>query len=78
MNLDELFGTSGDSMYDAGEDQRRYTLDDTRKPTVTLRHLNKLRKYREFRKSQDEARDAIVSVVYAPPADTGGAEQGMM
>lgn len=76
MNLDELFGTSRDSMYDAEEDQRRYTLDDTRKPVVTLRHLNKLRKYREFRKSQDESRDAIVAVVYQQPEAQDN--QGMM
>lgn len=73
MNLNELFGSSKETMYDAGEDQRRYTLDDTRKPKVTLRHLNKLRKYREFRTIQDDARNSVVSTVYqAPPADAGG------
>ncbi len=74
MNLDELFGTKGDSMYDPAEDQRAYKIDDTRKPKVTLRHLNKLRKYREFRKSQDEARDSVVSVVYKQPEQDGGGE----
>lgn len=77
MNLNELFGPSGDSMYDAGEDQRRYTLDDTRKPTVTLRHLNKLRKYREFRKSQDAARGNVVSIVYATPSEPDSGAGGM-
>lgn len=75
MNLDELFGTKGDTMYDAGEDQRQYELSDTRKPTVSLRHLNKLRKYREFRASQNDARDSVVSVVYQQPdqGDAGAA-----
>lgn len=76
MNLDELFGSSSDTMYDASEDDRVYSLDDTRKPKVTLRHLNKLRKYREFKKSQDETRNAVVAVVYQAPApDAGGMPQ---
>lgn len=72
MNLGELFGSASSTMYDAGEDQRAYTLDDTRKPKVTLRHLNKLRKYREFRLVQDETRDAVVAVVYQQPAPAAG------
>lgn len=77
MKLQELFESPTQGIYDAEDDQRRYSLSDTRKPKVTLRHLNKLRKYREFRKIQDEERNQVVSVVYAaPPADAGGGMEG--
>lgn len=72
MTLSELFESPvQQGMYDAEEDQRRYSMDDTRKPKVTLRQLNKLRKYREFRKVQDEERNDVVSTVYAVPDDAG-------
>lgn len=72
MTLSELFESPvQQGMYDAEEDQRRYSLDDTRKPKVTLRQLNKLRKYREFRKVQDEERNDVVSTVYAVPDNAG-------
>ncbi len=75
MRLEDLFESPMDGIYNAEDDQRYKSLDDTRKPKVTLRHLNKLRKYREFRKAQDEERDSVVATVYAaPPADDGGME----
>ena len=72
MTLYELFESPQQGMYNAEEDQRRYALNDTRKPKVTLKQLNKLKKYREFRKAQDEERNDVVSTVYAVP-DEGAA-----
>ncbi|AUS03022.1 hypothetical protein NVP2275O_441 [Vibrio phage 2.275.O._10N.286.54.E11] len=67
MKLVELFEANTDTLYDAEDDKRVYSLDDTRKPTLTLRELNKLRKYRDFKKRQDAERDSIAAVVYASP-----------
>ena len=75
MKLVELFESDSESMYEPTEDQRGYELSDRRKPTLTLKDLNKLRKYRDFKKAQDAERDTVVSVVYATPAEppqTGG------
>ena len=49
-----------------------YKLNDTRRPKLTLRHLNKLRKYREFKQSEMAQRDAIVAIVYQTPEENTG------
>ena len=76
MKLTELFEANSHSLYDPEDDLRSYSLDDTRKPTLTLRQLNKLRKYREFKKNQDAERNALVAVVYAAPADPSASSGG--
>ncbi|QFQ79195.1 hypothetical protein F9277_05110 [Vibrio harveyi] len=45
--------------------------EDTRKPRLTLKHLNKLRKYKNFKKAEMEKKLKVVSIVYKtpPPAD---------
>ena len=43
-------------------------LSDTRRPRLTLRHLNKLRKVRELRKMEMEAHKEFVRTMYG---DTG-------
>ena len=79
MKLNELFEAVGtddiqslQGLYDPGTDTRSYKLDDTRKPKLTLRQLNKLRKYHEFREKQDSERGDIVSVVYQIPSSNPG------
>lgn len=75
MELHELFESVAtddiqdlNGLYDPQEDNRKYTLKDTRKPKLTLRQLNKLRKYNEFRLKQNDKRDEVVSVVYQSPS----------
>lgn len=76
--LKDIFESTEDSMYDPEDDQTVYKLTDTRKPKLTLQVLNNLRKYREFKANEEQRRNAVVAVVYAPaPADQGGAA-GMM
>ena len=75
--LNELFESRNDSMYDPEDDQTVYKLTDTRKPKLTLKVLNNLRKYREFKANEVEKRAQVVAVVYARPADdAGGGEMG--
>lgn len=78
--LNELFESRDDSMYDPEDDQTVYKLTDTRKPKLTLKVLNNLRKYRDFKANEMEKRSAIVAVVYAPAPseDMGGGMGGPM
>ncbi len=50
-------------------------LDDTRKVRLTLAHLSKLRKIREYRKYEDTVRSELVQRMYggaAAPGDEAG------
>lgn len=46
--------------------------DDTRKSKLTLRELNKLRKYRDIKKAEEQEHDKFVRAMYAQPAQEGG------
>ena len=46
-------------------------LDDTRRPRLTLRHLNKLRKIKELKKLEMSAHKQFVQDMYGPQADEG-------
>ena len=70
MKLQELF--EEESLYNPEDDKTVANIDDTRKPRITLRHLHKLRKYHEFRDTQDQKRSDVVSTVYQIPAETSG------
>jgi len=45
------------------------TLDDTRKAKLTLKTLNKLRKYREIKKSENLEQREFASLMYAKAAE---------
>lgn len=68
----EVFESRSDSLYDPESDRSTYKLTDTRKPKLTLKTLNKLRMYREFKKNEVNLRDVVVSVVYAQPEGDSG------
>jgi hypothetical protein len=46
-------------------DQRQ--LHDTRRPRLTLQHLNRLRKIRESKKSEIEKRNKTLAIIYQRP-----------
>lgn len=71
--LNELFESRNDSMYDPEDDQTVYKLTDTRKPKLTLKVLNNLRKYRDFKVNEMDKRSSVVAIVYAPAPDAGAA-----
>lgn len=69
MNLDELFEDSSNlkdtsGMYNISDDKRVMSLNDTRKPKLTLLQINKLRRYYEFRRRQEDKKAEIAQVVY--------------
>lgn len=45
--------------------------DDTRRPRLTLRHLNKLRKMRELRKMEKAAHEEFVHTMYGASEEEG-------
>jgi hypothetical protein len=47
-------------------------VDDSRKPVITLRHLNKLKKMEAIRKLEKVRREALLKVMYGG----GGGEEG--
>lgn len=67
MNINELYEAVDDSLYDPVDDKSYIKMNDTRRAKLTLRHLNKLRKYRVFKQSEMEQRDAIAAIIYQMP-----------
>lgn len=51
---------------------QQYKKDDTRKPKITLRHLNKLRKKRELQKLELLQGNDKIEIVYGK----GGGDEG--
>ena len=42
-------------------------IGDTRKPSLSLKHLNKLRKLRELKELEKQNDDKILALIYAQP-----------
>lgn len=65
MRLNEFYEPQDDQSVSKNE-------GDTRKPIFTLEALNKLRKYRELKKSENIEKAKFASIMYAKPtqADT--------
>jgi len=64
MRLNEFYNPEEDKY------QQR-TVADTRKSKLTLEQLNKLRKYRDIKKSEKEQHDDFVQKMYAAPVEGG-------
>lgn len=65
--------------YDPATDelQKRH-LADTRKPVLTLRHLNRLKKVRALQNLESVKRQDLLAIMYGAPADdSGGMGMGM-
>ena len=54
--------------------QNQADLTQTRRPRLTLRHLNKLRKIQELKKLENEAHAEFVRTMYAEPTEGGEPE----
>lgn len=66
MRLNEFYDVENDK-WEARE------AEDTRKNKLTLEDLNKLRKYRDIKRQEEQEHDKFVRVMYAnPPAEGGG------
>ncbi len=76
--LRDIFEASEDSLYDPEDDTTAYKLEDTRKPKLTLKLLNKLRMYRAFKNNEVNMRDEVIAIVYEPQAqDQSGGMGGL-
>lgn len=59
--------------YDPTRDQLNAAkITDTRKPTLTLRALNRLKKMRALRRLEDLKRQDLFTIMYADPAAEAG------
>jgi hypothetical protein len=65
------------AIYDPANDRlNRRSLSDTRKPLLTLRQVNKLKKVRALRKLENLKRQDLLGIMYSQPEDDAGG--GMM
>lgn len=64
--------------YDPAEDKvNKRELNDTRKPILTLKHLNRLKKMRALRMLEKLKREDLLAIMYGAPADDSGGMGGM-
>lgn len=54
------------------DDHSKAELTDTRRPRLTLRHLNKLRKVRELRRMEKSTHKTFVQKMYGSSGEEGG------
>ena len=54
------------------DDLSRASFGDTRKPKLTLRHLNRLKKIRATRKLENAKHQELLDVMYSVSDDEGG------
>ena len=52
-------------------------LDDTRRPRITLAHLNKLKKMRAARQLENLVRRDVLELIYGAPAEEAGGMPGL-
>jgi len=52
-------------------------LRDTRKPKITLQHLNKLKKMRAARQLENLVRRDVLELLYGAPGEEGGGVPGI-
>lgn len=65
------------AIYDPGQDEVTNRVpNDTRKPVLTLRHLNRLKRIRALNKLEGLKREDLLGVMYAPPDEGGGGMGG--
>jgi len=61
--------------YEPNDDKmNQASMSDTRRPKLTLRHLNKLRKIQELKKLESESHAEFVRTMYADPEEGGEPE----
>lgn len=62
------------SLYDPNQDElRKANLDDTRKPSLTLRMINRLKKMRASKKVEHVRKQEFLGIMYGkPPAEDDG------
>lgn len=64
MRLTEFYNPEQDQMY-------HRSVDDTRKSKMTLKELNKLRKYRDIKRKEKVEHNDFVRIMYASAPDAG-------
>lgn len=67
------FNDLTEGFYSPEDDElNKLSIKDTRKPRLTLKHLNNLRKMREAKKLEMDERKKFYSKMYRPEQEEGG------
>lgn len=69
MRINEYILVTG-KYFDKGLKEDQYYPVALRRPRLTLRHLNKLRKAREISRLEQQKHDALVSTMYKVPDES--------
>lgn len=73
--IEETYNRIINEHYEPADDKMNQTkLSDTRRPRLTLRHLNKLRKIQELKRLENDAHDEFVKQMYGTPVEGGEPE----
>jgi len=54
---------------DERNDEDKWDIDDTRRPRLTLKHLNKIRHKRELAKAEYEDEQSVNTAMYGKPSE---------
>lgn len=49
------------------DDMARQSSENRRKPVITLRHINKLKRMKAAKRNEQEKRNALLGIMYAAP-----------
>jgi hypothetical protein len=74
MNANELDPTYRD---DNNDKIMQRNVNDSRKPTITLVHLNKLKKMRAAKDLENLMRGDFLEIIYGAPEEAGGEVGGI-
>lgn len=69
MRLNEFYNPDADSI-------NKYDLDDTRKPNLSLENLNKLKRIKLYKKTENESRKEFVQKIYKKQDPNAGGMGG--
>jgi len=74
MRIFEINSSEDAAYYSPDQDNyNMQQLSDTRRPRITLRHLNQLKKMRSAKKLENLVRRDVLGLMYSAPEAEGGA-----
>lgn len=78
LNNHMLIRELSESFYDPANDKyTQHQLSDTRRPVLTLRHLNKLKQMRNAKQLENLVRRDVLNMLYGTPEEGAGGPPGI-
>lgn len=63
--------------YSPEEDGNNLKITNSRRPKLTLRHISKLRKIKEYKRMEEYSRKKFLPIMYSSSPESGGGIPGM-